>query len=342
MSGMPRWSCVILCLVACDAKTDASTAKEAAPARASVDAKTDAKTDAKAESKRETKAEAKAEAKADAPPAKPIAAAAIAPTIDVATMRAVKGYAGKLVAEIAIDETSQPDLAKLARKQTETDGISKKVAPTTKGIPAGFHEGDKWIVCAPTCAIEQVTGLGFPAGDGPLAAIVAFRDEPNKDAFGIAWPGDAVPDGLRVAAAKTGEKLDTAGLAALKQALAASATTKPLLEGHELTIDHTTIQTGAFANGDRTLVSVFAATRDETGQPTDAFLSGVWTMGEGTHEYMVSQYKYPLDVRLLVDWNGDGTHDAFVATETAVFDDSSETTSLVWWADGPRTQVIAQ
>ena len=36
----------------------------------------------------------------------------------------------------------------------------------------------------------------------------------------------------------------------------AGATTKPLLEGHELTVDHTTIQAGAFANGDRTLVSV--------------------------------------------------------------------------------------
>jgi hypothetical protein len=70
----------------------------------------------------------------------------------------------------------------------------------------------------------------------------------------------------------------------------------------------------------------------------------VWTLGDpssaggGVEKHYLSLADEKLALRGLIDWNGDGTTDALVLTETATGDDFAVKTLLVWWGEDGVTQ----
>jgi hypothetical protein len=286
-----------------------------------------------------------------APAPAPAPAVTIAePPMSVAKIREVREMQGKLVWSLAIDDS--PALLKLRKTYFATDGVTKKVNPKAAGIPEGLREGDAWVMLAGAKPeLAKVTGLGFPGGDDPVAWVV-FRDEPSAGAIGMIWPGTALPERATMQSLPPTESAphpEATSLDRVVLALREDGVTKGWMAGQAAKAEHAVSVKGSFVGGHRELVMLSLPMLSPTGEELGTHVASVWTLGDGdvasggVRRHYASGSQEQLALRGLVDWNGDGTTDALVITETAVGDDFGVTTSLVWWnAEGhPHRRVIS-
>jgi hypothetical protein len=305
---------------------------------------------------------ANAEPAEPAEPAKPAkaepakAGGVIDPPVPESGIRLVESSGGKLEVTFPVDHpvVGSKELSALYAKHPETDGREKKIDPADPGLPAGFREGDAWVVVLPTGPeVVKVTGVGIDTlggwdpGEGPRLAHVVLRDD-TSNAYGLAWPGEELPAGAklrRAPEAQTLEHPDDATLARLLAWLRESSVAKPKLAEKEPKREQIRVMSGKLARGHSRLAVLSVSMPWEADANPLPHLQGVWTLGEPggpppeIENVFLNTERSDLAFDLLVDWNGDGIDDALVLAELGEGDVVQQ--SLVWWQAGaPRNRVL--